>query len=537
MSIQATGNGSPVVAPGGQTGSQPGEQMVGQPSAKQPSGQPIISGYRPSNYPSLSVAEIQAGLAAKQFSAIELTRRALQAVEDCDQQVQAFLELTPDLALQLAERVDAALAKGATPQELGSIAGVPVAFKDNMNLKDTHTTCASRMLERYVSPFTATCVAKALASGGIPLGKLNMDEFAFGSSTETSAFGCTHNPWDLQRVPGGSSGGSAAAVAAGMATVTLGSDTGGSIRQPAAHCGVVGLKPTYGRVSRYGVAAFASSLDQVGPLAHTVEDAALLLQAIAGPDPHDGTALANPVPDYRAGMRARGAPWKIGVPKEYFAEGLHASVAERIREVMDFYRAQGCSLHEVSLPRTADAVATYYIIATAEASSNLARYDGIRYGHRSADATNAVDVYALSRAEGFGDEVKRRVILGTYVLTSGYYDAYYVRAQKVRTLIRNDFMRVLNAVDMVLAPVSPTPPERLGEKSDDVLAQYLGDVYTIPVSLAGLPGISVPCGFVEGLPVGFQLIGKPLDEETLLAAAHVFERAHDFAALRPALAQ
>lgn len=483
---------------------------------------------------SKTAVELGRLLDSRQVSSREIATECLARVNATDALVGAFLGFDAGDFLQQADAADARRATGTTR---GPLDGIPVALKDIISVENQPLACASKILHGYISPYDATVTRKLREAGALIWGRLNMDEFAMGSSTENSALQKTRNPWNRNHVPGGSSGGSAAAVAAGFTPLSLGTDTGGSIRQPAAHCGVVGLKPTYGRVSRYGVAAFASSLDQVGPLAHTVEDAALLLQAIAGPDPHDGTALANPVPDYRAGMRARGAPWKIGVPKEYFAEGLHASVAERIREVMDFYRAQGCSLHEVSLPRTADAVATYYIIATAEASSNLARYDGIRYGHRSADATNAVDVYALSRAEGFGDEVKRRVILGTYVLTSGYYDAYYVRAQKVRTLIRNDFMRVLNAVDMVLAPVSPTPPERLGEKSDDVLAQYLGDVYTIPVSLAGLPGISVPCGFVEGLPVGFQLIGKPLDEETLLAAAHVFERAHDFAALRPALAQ
>lgn len=320
-----------------------------------------------------------------------------------------------------------------------------------------------------------------------------------------------------------------------MTPLALGSDTGGSIRQPASYCGVVGMKPTYGRVSRYGVAAFASSLDQVGPLAHTVEDAALLLQAIAGADSHDGTALVNPVPDYLREMDSKKGPWKVGVPKEFFGDGLDSAVREQVQKAIEFYKKAGCTITEISLPETRYAVAAYYIIATAEASSNLARFDGIRYGHRSDKATDAVDVYSLSRAEGFGPEVKRRIILGTYVLTSGYYDAYYVRAQKIRTLIRDDFMRAFNDVDFILAPVSPTIAPKFGEKSNDLLALYLGDIYTIPVNLAGLPAISVPCGVAHEMPVSFQLIGKPLDEVTLFAAAREFEKAHDFVTRHPQL--
>jgi aspartyl-tRNA(Asn)/glutamyl-tRNA(Gln) amidotransferase subunit A len=368
-------------------------------------------------------------------------------------------------------------------------------------------------------------------------GRLNMDEFAMGSSTENSAFHATSNPWDLTRVPGGSSGGPAAAVAAGEAPLALGSDTGGSIRQPASLCGVVGLKPTYGRVSRYGLVAFASSLDQIGPFARTVEDAALLLGAIAGHDPLDSTSYQTPVPDYRAELRRRAGPWKLGVPKEYFGAGLDAEVGGAVKAAIEFYRAAGCEIREVSLPLAADyAIAAYYIIATAECSSNLARYDGIRYGHRSKDATDAIDIYFKSRAEGFGAEVKRRIILGTYVLSSGYYDAYYLRAQKVRTLIRDDFRRAFREVDALLAPVSPTAAFKQGEKSSDPLAMYLSDIYTISVNLAGLPGISVPCGFTRaGLPIGLQIIGQPFQEAGLLAIAQAYEQAHDWHTKHPAL--
>ncbi|MDR2845468.1 MAG: Asp-tRNA(Asn)/Glu-tRNA(Gln) amidotransferase subunit GatA [Puniceicoccales bacterium] len=471
-----------------------------------------------------TAAELASLLEAGKTSAREIAQSCIAVTDGTDGTIGAFLSYDGTDFLQQADAADARRARG---EARGPLDGVPVALKDNISAQDQPLTCASKILAGYVAPYDATVTRKLREAGAIPWGRLNMDEFAMGASTENSAFHPTRNPWDTTRIPGGSSGGSAAAVAAGMTPLALGTDTGGSIRQPASHCGVVGVKPTYGRVSRYGVAAFASSLDQVGPFAHTVADAALLLQAIAGGDPRDGTALANPVPDYRREMQAQRGPWRIGVPKEFFAEGLAPAVGAQIEQVIAFYRSQGCELKTVSLPRTIHAVSAYYIIATAEASSNLARYDGIRYGHRSPLATDAVDIYALSRAEGFGDEVKRRVILGTYVLTSGYYDAYYLRAQKVRTLIRDDFMRVFNddAVDFVLTPVSPTLPAKLGEASDP-LSRYLGDIYTIPVNLAGLPGISVPAGQVNGLPVGFQLIGKPLDEATLFAAAHVFERAH-----------
>jgi aspartyl-tRNA(Asn)/glutamyl-tRNA(Gln) amidotransferase subunit A len=398
-------------------------------------------------------------------------------------------------------------------------------------------TCSSRMLADFVSPYDATVTRRLREAGAILGGRLNMDEFAMGSSTENSAFHPTANPWDLARVPGGSSGGAAAAVAAGEVPLALGSDTGGSIRQPASFCGVVGLKPTYGLVSRYGLVAFASSLDQIGPLAHTVEDAAVLLGAIAGHDPLDSTSCATPIPDYRAELGRRHGPWKLGVPREYFGEGLDPEVAAAVRAATEFYRARGCEIREVSLPLAADhAIAVYYIIATAECSSNLARYDGVRYGRRSPAATDAVDLYSKSRAEGFGAEVKRRIILGTHVLSSGYYDAYYGRAQKVRTLIRNDFLRVFGEVDALLTPVAPTAAFRQGEKSADPLAMYLSDIYTISLNLAGLPGLSVPCGFTRaGLPIGLQVIGQPFQEAELLAIARAYELAHDWAGRHPSL--
>ena len=498
------------------------------------SSQPIVNGYRPSNYPSLSVAEIQAGLAAKQFSAIELTRRALQAVEDCDQQVQAFLELTPDLALQLAERVDAALAKGATPQELGSIAGVPIAFKDNMNLKDTHTTCASRMLERYVSPFTATCVAKALASGGIPLGKLNMDEFAFGSSTETSAFGCTHNPWDLQRVPGGSSGGSAAAVAAGMATVTLGSDTGGSIRQPASFCGVVGFKPTYGVVSRYGIVAFGSSLDQVGPFGKSVADVAATLDAIAGHDPMDCTSQPVAV-SFSSFLNAGVKGMRVGiVPAFLELDGIDSEITSATNTAVANLQSLGAEIVEIELPNAAAALAAYYVIGPCEAFSNLSRVDSVRYGYRHQGSRDLGQQYEQSRAHGFGHEAVRRIMLGSYLLSSGVYDTYYYTAQQVRTLITEDYNRAFEQVDVLVTPVSPRTAFKFGEIADPT-SMYLSDIFTIPINIAGNGGLSLPVGLGEdrGLPVGVQIIGPQFKDQNIIRVAAALESCYDISRLAP----
>jgi len=480
------------------------------------------------------VAELASLLAAGGLSSVELVQACAARQQAVDGRVRAFNSLDGAGALALAAASDARRAAG---RARGPLDGIPVGFKDVIAVADQPLTCSSKMLANFVCPYDATVTTKLKAAGAIPFGRLNMDEFAMGSSTENSAFGPTANPWDLARVPGGSSGGSAAAVAAGAVPLALGSDTGGSIRQPAALCGIVGLKPTYGRVSRYGLAAFASSLDQIGTLTRTVEDAALLLGAIAGHDVHDSTSFQAEIPDYRAELARRQGPWRLGVPKEFFGTGLDPEVGEAVRQAIDFYRRQGCAITEVSLPLAAEyAIAVYYLIATAEASSNLARYDGVRYGHRSAAATDAIDLYAKSRAEGFGEEVKRRIILGTHVLSSGYYDAYYLRAQKVRTLIRGEFLRVFRDCDALLSPTSPTAAFRLGEKCADPLAMYLNDIYTIGVNLAGLPGISVPCGFTGGgLPIGLQVIGQPFREAEMLAIAGVYEQAHAWHTQHPAL--
>ncbi|HEY0862701.1 MAG TPA: Asp-tRNA(Asn)/Glu-tRNA(Gln) amidotransferase subunit GatA [Lacunisphaera sp.] len=479
-------------------------------------------------------ARLAALLAAGKLSSVELLQACLARTKAVDGRVKAFNSYDEAGALALAGAADARRAAG---QARGPLDGIPVGLKDVIAVEGQPLTCSSRMLANFISPYDATVTQKLKAAGAIPFGRLNMDEFAMGSSTENSAFGPTANPWDLTRVPGGSSGGSAAAVAAGELPLTLGSDTGGSIRQPAALCGIVGLKPTYGLVSRYGLAAYASSLDQIGTMAHTVEDAALLLGVIAGHDSRDSTSFKAEVPDYRAALAAKKGPWRLGVPKEFFGAGLDPEIGAAVKQAIEFYRQQGCEIKEVSLPLAAEhAIAVYYLIATAEASSNLARYDGIRYGHRSAAAKDAIDIYARSRAEGFGPEVKRRIILGTHVLSSGYYDAYYLRAQKVRTLIRNEFSAVLRDCDALLSPTSPVPAFKLGEKSADPLAMYLTDIYTISVNLAGLPGISIPCGFTGGgLPIGLQLIGRPFQEADLLAVAHAYEAAHDWPTKHPVL--
>lgn len=479
-----------------------------------------------------SAAELAALLAGKHLSSVDLMRGVIARTKAVDGRVHAFNSFDEADALAQAAASDARRAAGQTR---GPLDGVPIGLKDVIAVEGQPLTASSKMLANFVSPYDATVTQKLKNAGAICWGRLNLDEFAMGSSTENSAFGPTSNPWDLTRVPGGSSGGSAAALAAGEAIATLGSDTGGSIRQPAALCGVVGLKPTYGLVSRYGLIAFASSLDQIGPFTRTVEDAAIVLGAIAGHDPRDSTSFNAEIPDYRAELASRKGPWKLGIPKEYFAEGLDPEVSAAVEQAIAFYKAQGCEIKEVSLPHTRYCLDTYYIIATAEASSNLARYDGIRYGHRSKEATDIVDLYFKSRAEGFGAEVKRRIILGTYVLSSGYYDAYYLRAQKVRTLIRQDFLDAYKQVDALITPTSPIPAFKIGEKSDP-LAMYLCDIYTIGVNLAGLPGISVPCGFTQsGLPIGVQLIGQPFQEANLLAIAHAYERAHPWSAKHPSL--
>jgi len=479
-------------------------------------------------------AELAALLETKEVSSVELVRTFITRTKAVDGKVRAFNSFNEADALAQARASDARRAAG---QARGALDGMPVGIKDIIAVAGQPLTASSRMLANFISPYDATVTRRLKEAGAICWGRLNLDEFAMGSSPENSAFHPPANPWDLGRVPGGSSGGAAAAIAAGEAPLALGSDTGGSIRQPAAFCSVVGLKPTYGLVSRYGLIAFASSLDQIGPLARTVEDAAMLLGTIAGHDPQDSTSFSTPIPDYRAELKRRRGPWKLGVPKEYFGAGLDAEVGAAVKAAIGFYREAGCEIREVSLPLAADyAIAVYYIIATAEASSNLARYDGVRYGHRSKEATDAIDLYFKSRAEGFGPEVKRRIILGTHVLSSGYHDAYYLRAQKVRTLIRNDFMRAFQEVDALLAPVSPTAAFKQGEKSADPLAMYLSDIYTISLNLAGLPGISIPCGFTRGgLPIGLQIIGPPYEEAGLLAIAHAYEQGHDWHTRHPKL--
>ena len=473
-----------------------------------------------------SAGELAGLLESRKLSALELMQSVLARTKAVDGRIKAFNSFAEEDALAQARASDARRAAGAAA---GPLDGIPIGLKDVIAVAGQPLTASSKMLANFVSPYDSTVTRKLRAAGAICWGRLNLDEFAMGSSTENSAFGATCNPWDLARVPGGSSGGSAAAVAAGSAILALGSDTGGSIRQPAALCGVVGLKPTYGRVSRYGLIAFASSLDQIGPFARTVEDAAITLGAISGYDPLDSTSFRTEVPDYRAELRTRKGPWRMGIPKEYFGAGLDPEVEAAVAAAIADYRQRGCEIKEISLPHTKYAVGVYYIIATAECSSNLARYDGIRYGHRAENPTDLLDLYYRSRAEGFGAEVKRRIILGTYVLSSGYYDAFYLRAQQVRTLLRQDFLNAYKEVDAILTPTAPTPAFKRGEKAADPLAMYLSDIYTIGVNLAGLPGLSLPCGFsAGGLPIGLQIIGQPFQEAELLAIAHSYEQGHDW---------
>ena len=471
----------------------------------------------------LTIAQSTKRMANGDCSSVDVVNDVLAAIDEKDGRIGAYLTVDREGALAQARAADEARAGGKT----GAMLGVPVAVKDLLNVEGQPCTCASKMLEGYVAPYDATVIAKLRAAGAVLLGRVNMDEFAMGSSTENSALGKTVNPHDPDRVPGGSSGGSAACVAADEAIASLGSDTGGSIRQPAAFCGCVGLKPTYGRVSRYGLTAFASSLDQIGPLTKTVEDAALLLEAIAGHDPHDATSVDRPVPDYAGALKnaADLSGIRLGLPKEYFVEGMDPEVEGAVRAAVERCRELGAQIVEVSLPRSKYAIAAYYVLATAEASANLARFDGIRYGLR-VDGRDPAELYGKTRAAGFGPEVKRRIILGTYVLSSGYYDAYYKRAQKVRTLIRDDFAQAFRQCDALLAPVTPTPAYRLGEKTDDPLKMYLDDVLTTPVNLAGNCALSVPCGRTSGgLPVGLQIIGDAFAEETVLKIGHVYERA------------
>jgi len=482
----------------------------------------------------LSAHDLHSKLLAREVSADDVAQAALDRARDIDAQVGAYNTLMADQALAKAKDIDARLAAG---KPVGALAGVPVAIKDNICTRGVRTTCSSRILENFVAPYNAAVAERLDHADAIPIGKTNLDEFAMGSTTENSGFRPTKNPWDLSRTPGGSSGGSAAAVAAREATLALGSDTGGSIRQPAAFCGVVGLKPTYGRVSRYGLVAFASSLDQIGTFARDVRDTAMLLGVIAGHDPRDATSADDPVPDYLAELDGGARGVRIGVPREYLARGVEPSVEKAVRSAADVYRELGAEIRDVSLPHAEYAIATYYIVATAEASSNLARYDGVHYGHRTADDVDIVDMYSRSRAEGFGAEVKRRIMLGTFALSSGYYEAYYLKALKARALIKQDFDEAWKQVDVVLGPVAPTVAFRLGEMLDDPLAMYLSDIYTISANLAGIPGISINCGQGEsGMPVGLQLMAKPFDEPTLLRLARAFEAATDHHLARPPIA-
>ena len=477
----------------------------------------------------LSVAEVQQKLRTKEVSPTEVLRSLEARIAQVDPAIRGYLSRDFEAALQLAEKADVSLPLG----------GVPIAIKDVINVTGEPCTAASKILQGYRSNYDATVISKLRAAGAIPFGRCNLDEFAMGSSTENSAFGHTRNPWDQSRVPGGSSGGSAAVVAADEAFAALGSDTGGSIRQPAALCGCVGLKPTYGRVSRFGLIAFASSLDQIGPFTKDVRDSALLLNVISGRDPQDSTSLDESVPDYTAGLGRDLKGIRLGMPREYFIEGIDPQVDASVRAAVKHYESLGAEIVEVSLPNTEHAVGVYYIIATAEASANLARFDGVRYGHRAADATGLLDHYGRTREEGFGPEVKRRIILGTYVLSSGYYDAYYLRAQKVRTLIRDDFTKAFEKCDAIIGPTSPEVAFKAGDRSDDPLKMYLADIFTIATNLAGICGLSLPCGFadVEGkkLPVGLQLLAKPFAEAQLLQIAHAYEQSTDWHKARPAL--
>lgn len=467
-----------------------------------------------------SLAELSQDLAEKKISSVELTGYFLERIKKINPQTNAFITITEESALQQAKTADDMRAQ----QKATPLTGLPIGQKDIFCTRGIKTSCGSKMLDNFIAPYDSTMVHQLNTQGMVMLGKTNMDEFAMGSSNESSFYGSVKNPWDLNCVPGGSSGGSAAAVAARMVPATTGTDTGGSIRQPAAFCGITGLKPTYGLVSRYGMIAFASSLDQAGPMAASAEDNALLLQGMAAFDPKDSTSVNTSVPDYRAGLSQPLKGLKVGLPKEFFADGLSASIHELLEQAMSVYKDLGVEFKEVSLPNSQMSVPVYYIVAPAECSSNLSRFDGVRFGHRAADPVNLEDLYKRSRAEGFGDEVKRRIMVGTYALSSGFYDAYYLKAQQVRQLIADDFKQAFKEVDCLLAPTTPTPAFRMGEKASDPISMYLNDLYTIPANLAGLPALSAPIGFAQGLPIGMQLIGQHFDEGRLLAMAHQYQQ-------------
>jgi aspartyl-tRNA(Asn)/glutamyl-tRNA(Gln) amidotransferase subunit A len=478
------------------------------------------------------IAELHQLLHKKDLSVSDLVDESFKRITQVDGQVQAFLTLNEEQARNLAKSYDNKL---KTDEHKGLLFGMPIGVKDNIVTKGLRTTCASKILEDFDPIYDATVVQKLQNAETITIGKLNMDEFAMGSSTENSGFQKTRNPWNLEAVPGGSSGGSAAAVAAGEVLFTLGSDTGGSIRQPASFCGVVGLKPTYGRVSRFGLVAFASSLDQIGPITRTVEDNAYLLQAISGLDPMDSTSANMEVPSFVQSLTGDVKGLRIAVPKEYLGEGVSETVRQSVIEALKVLEKQGAVWEEVSLPHSKYALATYYLLSSSEASANLSRFDGVRYGYRSPNAENLIELYKNTRAEGFGEEVKRRIMLGTFALSSGYYDAYYKKAQKVRTLIKKDFEDVFEKYDVIIGPTTPTPAFKIGENVDDPLTMYANDILTIPVNLAGVPGISVPCGFDNGLPLGLQIIGKHFDEATIYRVAHVFESATTYHKQKPEL--
>jgi len=481
----------------------------------------------------ISARQLLQQMQSGHLSSVEVVQQTLARVDQTESHIQAFLGIDREGALKAAVDVDRRRASG---ESLGRLAGIPIAIKDNLCVRGWQTTCASRMLADFSPPYDAHVIERLRAEDAILIGRTNLDEFAMGSSCENSAFQKTHNPWQLDAVPGGSSGGSAAAVGAGMVPLALGSDTGGSIRQPASFCGIVGMKPTYGRISRYGLIAFASSLDQIGPFARNVPDAALLLEVLSGHDRRDSTSVNVPVPDW---TKRLDQPWKslkIGIVPEHFGAGVDEEVAQTVMRAVDLFRMLGATVNEVSLPHAKYGVAAYYIIAPSEASSNLARYDGIHYGHRAAEFSNLVDLYETSRAEGFGDEVKRRIMIGTYALSSGYYDAYYLKALKVRRLIANDFQQAFENVDVILTPTSPTPAYPLGAQVSDPLKMYMDDMYTVPANLAGIPGISVPCGFSSsGLPIGLQLLGPAFEEDRLLKTAYMYEQATDWHTRSPAL--
>ena len=478
----------------------------------------------------LTLAEIARALSAKQFSAVELTRELLARIERLDPQLNSFISVTEDLALSQAAAADARRAAG----ENGALLGAPIGHKDLFCTKDVLTSCGSKILTGFKAPYDATVVEKLAAAGSVTLGKLNMDEFAMGSANESSHYGPVKNPWNLERVPGGSSGGSAAAVAAGLLPAATGTDTGGSIRQPAALTNLTGIKPTYGRVSRWGMIAYASSLDQGGPLARTAEDCALMLQAMAGFDPKDSTSVDQPVDDYLAALSQPLSGLRIGLPKEYFGSGLDSRIADTVMAAVEELKKLGATIKEISLPNMQHAIPAYYVIAPAEASSNLSRFDGVRFGYRCENPVNLEDLYKRSRGEGFGAEVKRRIMVGTYALSAGYYDAYYLKAQKVRRLIKNDFVAAFNEVDLILGPTTPNLAWKLGEKNHDPVAAYLEDIYTITANLAGIPGLSMPAGFVDGLPVGVQLLAPYFQEGRLLNVAHQYQQITDWHTRAPA---